>query len=81
MSHQQFMDISSVFQAMYIQQSCDNNYYMDSRVSSHNSFNQSNMQSLSPCNSKFIMVGKGVFIHVNFMGQYFFFLFLKIIFL
>lgn len=45
----QFTDLGSVFQSMYIQQPSDNKFYMDSRASSHFSFNQGNILSLTTC--------------------------------
>nr|KAJ0211198.1 hypothetical protein LSAT_V11C400213360 [Lactuca sativa] len=42
---------------------------MDTGASSHMNFNQGNMFSLSPCNSKSIMVGNGAIIPVSHIGQ------------
>lgn len=57
---------------MSVQSPQDNTYYMDSGASSHMTFNQGMMQSLTPCNSKNIMVGNGAVIPVNSIGQTFF---------
>lgn len=56
---------------MSMQPSNDNNYYMDFGASSHMSFNQGTMHSLTPCSSKFIMVGNGAILSVNSIGQFF----------
>ncbi|KAI3722068.1 hypothetical protein L2E82_33093 [Cichorium intybus] len=68
---QQPTDLSSVFQAMSVQPPPDNQYYMDTGASSHMSFNQGNMFSLTPCNSKSIMVGNGALVLVTHIGQTF----------
>lgn len=49
----------------------DPHYYMDSGASSHLSFNKGNIFSLTPCNSKSIMVGNVDVLPVNFIGNTF----------
>lgn len=68
-TNQPFTDLGYVFQAMSIQPPPENNYYMDSRASSHMSFNSGNMFSLAPCTSKSIMVGNGVVLTVSHIGH------------
>lgn len=68
----QFTDLASVFQMMSVQQSSDNTYYMDSRATSHMSFNLDNKLSLIPCNSKSVIVGNGDILPVTYICQTFF---------
>lgn len=71
-SSPQYMDIALIFQSISIQKPPNNKYYMDSGASSHMSFNSGNMLSLTPCNSKCIMVGNGAVIPVSHIGKTFF---------
>ena len=50
----------------------ESNFFMDSGESSHITFNQGTMCALTLCSSKFIMVGNGVVLHVNSIGECFF---------
>lgn len=68
---QQPTDLASIFQAISLQPPQDNNFYMDTGASFHMSFNQGNMSSLSPCNSKSIMVGNGAILPVSHISHTF----------
>jgi len=59
-------DLASLFQAMSVQATPDNNHYVDTDASSHMTNNHGINRSLTPCNSKFIMVGSGALIPINY---------------